>query len=109
MIHTMFYQYPVSTQNMHLAQPGANICDNGSVSVLQSECEAAGQIFAQEAGRIPGRMVVGSGGICGDGSWGQVPLGCSVQSGGDWTAHYKTGNHDTGAICKHKNTQNIAG
>ena len=40
-----------------------------------------------------------------DGSWGQVPLGCSVQSGVDWTAHYKTGNQGTGAACIHKNYQ----
>ena len=89
---------------MHLAQPGANTCDNGSV--VQSECEAAVQIFATEAGKYPGRMMqVGSGGKCLDGSWGQVPLGCSIQSGGDWTAHYKTGNLDTGAGCIHEQYQ----
>ena len=88
----MFYQYPASQPNMHLAEPGANSCDNGSVD--QSGCEAAVQIFANEANKIPGRsMVVGSGGTCNDGGWGQVPLGCSVQSctNCDWTAHYKTG------------------
>ena len=89
---------------MHLAKPGANSCDGGSV--VQSGCETAVQIFAQEAGKSPGRpLQVGSGGSCLDGAWGQVPLGCSVQSGGDWTAHYKTGNHDTGACCIHKDYQ----
>ena len=100
----MFYRYSASLQNLHLAQPGANTCDNGSV--VQSECEAAVQIFASEAGKYPGRsMQVGSGGKCLDGSWGQVPLGCSVQSGGDWTPHYKTGNLDTGVGCIHEHYQ----
>jgi len=26
-----------------------------------------------------------------DGGWGQVPQGCSAQSGGDWAAHFKSG------------------
>jgi len=92
---------PVSRQNMRLAPPGANTCDNGSV--VQSECEAAVQIFANKASKIPGRsLLVGSGGTCNDGGWGQVPLGCSVQSGGDWAAHYKTGNRDTDAGCIHQ-------
>jgi len=41
-------------------------------------------------------MVSGSGGSCRDGSWGQVPTGCSAQSGGDWAAHLKTGPTDNG-------------
>ena len=104
MVHNIFYRYPVSRQNMHLAPPGANTCDNGSV--VQSECEAASQIFATDAGKTQERsMQVGSGGKCLDGSWGQVPLGCSVQSGGDWTPHYKTGNLDTGVGCIHEHYQ----
>ena len=35
-----------------------------------------------------------------DGTWGQVPVGCSVQSGGDWAPVYKTGS-DTGLGCIH--------
>ena len=35
-----------------------------------------------------------------DGSWGRVPLGCSAQTGGDRTAHYKTSG-DTGPGCIH--------
>jgi len=44
------------------------------------------------------------GGKCLDGSWGQVPLGCSVQSGGDRAAHYKTSG-DTGPGCIHPHYQ----
>ena len=48
-------------------------------------------------------MVIGSGGTCLDEGYGQVPLGCSAQSGvnitgGDWSAHYKPSG-DTGAGC----------
>ena len=32
---------------------------------------------------------------CAHAWWGIVPVGCSVQSGGDWTAHYKT----SGSVC----------
>ena len=43
-------------------------------------------------GETPARSIQkGSGGTCRDDSWGAVPLGCSAQSGGDWTAHLKTG------------------
>jgi len=47
-------------------------------------------------------MVSGSGGSCRDGSWGQVPTGCSAQSGGDWAAHLKTGPTDNGPGCVHE-------
>ena len=51
-------------------------------------------------------LKVGSGGSCLDGSWGQVPVGCSVQSGGSGNAHYKTSG-DTGPGCIHENYQLI--
>ena len=55
--------------------------------------------------KIPKRNIqVGSGGGCNDGSWGQVPLGCSAQSGGDWAAHYKT-DTDNGDGCIHSHYQ----
>ena len=64
----------------------------------QNECESVARKLTPDT---PGRsMVVGHGGGCLDGSWGQVPLGCSVQSGGDWAAHYKTSG-DTGKGCIH--------
>ena len=53
------------------------------------------------SGNVPGRSLqVGSGGTCLDGTWGQAPIGCSVQSGGDWAPVYKTGS-DTGPGCIH--------
>ena len=61
------------------------------------ECEAAGSILSPNPRRT---LQVGHGGKCLDGSWGQVPLGCSVQSGGDRAAHYKTSG-DTGPGCIH--------
>ena len=61
------------------------------------ECEAAGSMLLPNPRRT---LQVGDGGKCLDGSWGQVPLGCSVQSGrgGDRAAHYKTIG-DTGPGC----------
>ena len=79
---------------MHLAPPGSNSCDYGE-TVPKHECEAAGSILSPNPGRT---LQVGHGGKCLDGSWGQVPLGCSVQSGGDRAAHYKTSG-DSGPGC----------
>ena len=77
----------------HLAPPGDIVCDYG-VNAAQSECEAAGLFLAQQAGETPARTLQeGSGGHCG--SWGLVPIGCSVQSGGDWAACYKP----SGTMC----------
>ena len=61
----------------------------------KDDCEAAGFSLWPNPGRS---LQVGSGGKCLDGSWGQVPLGCSVQSGGDGAACYKT-DGDTGQGC----------
>ena len=86
--------------HLHLAPPGAFKCDYGA-SVNQSKCNDSVHRFALAAGRTPGRPLrVGSGGTCLDGTWGQVPVGCSAQSRGpgDWTAHYKT-TGDTGKHC----------
>ena len=45
-------------------------------------------------------LQVGSGGSCLDAGWGQVPLGCSARTDGNFTGHYKTSG-DTGAGCIH--------
>ena len=72
---------------MHLAPSGSSSCDYGE-TVSENECEIAGKILHPRASR---KMQVGSGGTCG--SWGQVPLGCSVQSGGDGATHFKKSGH----------------
>ena len=83
---------------LHLAPGGASECDYG-VSIGKSECQASVKYFAGIARKIPGgSLKVGSGGTCSGGSWGLVPYGCSAESGGDWTAHYKTGV-DSGDGC----------
>jgi len=86
--------------NIHLAPPGTNSCDYGEM-VPKHECEAAGSLLSPNPRRT---LQVGHGGKCLDGSWGQVPLGCSVQSGGDRAAHYKTSG-DTGPGCIHPHYQ----
>ena len=79
----------------HLAPAGTSKCDHGK-SVKQSECGDAVRTLAKIAGKVPARnLLVGRGGRCRDGGWGSVPLGCSAQSGNDWTAHFKS----TGSNC----------
>ena len=77
-----------------LALPGAHACNNG-IPVPKSDCENAGKLLAPNPGRT---LQVGSGGTCLDGGWGSVPKGCSVQTGGDRAAHFKT-HGDTGHGC----------
>ena len=78
----------------HLAPAGAHTCDRG-ISATQTECEAAAEQLAAATGNAAGRAFQISAGTpddsCLDTGWGGVPLGCSVQSGGDWAARYKTG------------------
>jgi len=91
---------PAPTAAWHLAPAGAPLCDSGKVA-SQAECSAANSELAKLAGKTPGRtMVKGSGGKCMDGGWGQVPIGCSAQSAGDWAAHYKTGANSDGTELK---------
>ena len=89
----------VDTQR-HLAPKGANVCDYG-VSIAQDECETAVTTFAKMEGKVPEKnLQVGKGGTCLDNKWGQVPVGCSAQSGTGWTPHYKT-ESDSGPGCIH--------
>ena len=81
-------------KGLHLAPAGSSSCDYG-VTVPQDECVEAGRSLWPNTSK---RLHIGSGGTCSDGSWGQVPLGCSVQSGGNGAAHYKTSG-DTGKDC----------
>merc|ERR1712096_264348 len=84
-----------SKPGWHLAPEGATACDSGDVADL-AQCSSAVEGVAAAAGRTPGRSLVsGSGGSCNDGSWGNVPIGCSAQTNGDWAAHFKSsGNSD---------------
>ena len=79
------------------------MCDCG-LGASETECEEAVLQLADANGNTPARsMQTGSGGTCLDGGWGAVPVGCSAQSGGDWTAHFKRGpgtvNPDTVKRC----------
>jgi len=96
-IHNM-YQLVCGAGNLHLAPPGSHVCDYG-ISVPIGECEAAALNFWHKPGRsLVVRWPGQNGGKCLDGGWGQVPLGCSIQTGGDGAAVYKhTG--DTGKGC----------
>jgi len=79
--------------HFHLARRGAATCDHGT-PLESGACLDAVTQLAANTGASLGRAALqqGSGGGCLDGSWGQVPGGCSAQSGGDWAAHYKSGS-----------------
>eukprot|EP00492_Amphilonche_elongata_P003876 TRINITY_DN424_c0_g1_i4.p1 TRINITY_DN424_c0_g1~~TRINITY_DN424_c0_g1_i4.p1 ORF type:complete len:215 (-),score=33.85 TRINITY_DN424_c0_g1_i4:531-1154(-) len=71
----------------HLAPPGAGTCDYGE-TVSSEDCEAVSAMLV--TGPIGAPIQRGSGGSCGDGAWGNVPPGCSAQSGGGNAAHYQS-------------------
>ena len=79
------------TQRYHLAGSGSAVsCDYGTIPRTPEECGAA--VFSvNPEGVAPGcpPVTIGSGGTCGDGAWGAVPLGCSAQ-GGSYCPHFKT-------------------
>ena len=55
------------------------LCSTASVS--EAEClEAVRGLLPQSQAQGRRNLVAGS--------WGHVPVGCSVQSGGDWIAHF---------------------
>jgi len=79
--------------NMLVAHMGVAASDTcGSTSVNEAECLEAVRALLP-AGQAQGRSHLVAG------SWGHVPVGCSVQSGGDWAAHFNrraSGSNDGG-------------
>jgi len=75
----------------YLSAPGAPECIVGE-SVSEEQCNDAVKNLAPSTQPYVRGLQVGSGGRCLDEAWGQVPNGCSAQSGGDWAAHFKTGS-----------------
>jgi len=87
----MFLSSPGKLCDWHLAPAGAHICDFGNPTP-KDQCDYAVATLAKAAGKKTTKrpLVVPMGvGSCGDGGRGDVPVGCSAQSGGDWAAHYK--------------------
>jgi len=77
-------------ENAHLGVTASNFCTTESVS--EAECLDAVRALLPE-GQAQGRQNLVAG------SWGHVPPGCSVQSRGDWAAHYNrrdSGSNDGG-------------
>lgn len=74
----------------YLANKGATSCPSGSMAASLDACQAASRTVLPN-GVSQGRTLQ-------VGSWGHVPTGCSVQSGGDWAAHFNSGkgNNDGG-------------
>ena len=76
-----------------LAPRGAIMCNYGE-QVAQADCSAAVDLLTAKLGATQGRPMqvwgatrAGFDSACG--SWGSVPAGCSMQVGGDYTAHFK--------------------
>ena len=67
------------------AEGSGNACPSGSTMATQQECDMWSKIALSRLGKTAGRALQ-------TGSWGHVPGGCSVESGGDWAAHYNTGS-----------------
>lgn len=89
----------------HAAHKGAHKCDIGE-SVSEELCLQAAQQVLPE-GQTQGRDTLQVG------SYARVPVGCSVQSGGDWAAHYNknpNGMNDGGysPICAEAQTRDLA-
>jgi len=78
----------VPDTGLHLSAPGAPMCLVGA-SVSKAKCYEAVRDLAPYLQPNLRGLQVGKGGTCGDGGWGQVPNGCSAQSGGDWAPHFK--------------------
>jgi len=89
--------HQVINSNWHLAPEGAGACDFGTVATLD-ECKTASEYIMTNY--HPGKqskrslyeawMVGDSIGNCQQkGAWGGIPPGCALQTGGDWTPHYK--------------------
>jgi hypothetical protein len=72
-----------------LSAPGSTTCTSPFTIASQVECLAKG-LAAIPSDASPGRVALQTG------SWGHVPPGCSVQSGGDWAVHFNTNAASTG-------------
>jgi hypothetical protein len=75
-----------------LAPHGATSCCDFGKPVGRDDCQKAVQELADKVDKTPARDLQVFPQVCEtckDGAWGSVPLGCSAQTGYDWTAHYK--------------------
>ena len=68
-----------------LAPIGAITCGEGSSTASLAECAEAVASLTSVSGSSTARALVqGSGGRCGDGGWGDVPLGCNFGTSPSW-------------------------
>ena len=82
--------HPGGNGPMPLAQQGHAYCPAGSTSVSATDCLRTCQELLP-AGVTQGRTRLISG------NWGRLPLGCSMQTRGDYACHYSgTSRHFTG-------------
>jgi hypothetical protein len=72
---------PAPPKQYHLAPVGSNDCTSGT-NPKELECLAATRAIVAEKNQRVGRRGLIAGSLSG------VPAGCSIQTGGDWAAHY---------------------
>jgi len=85
-------------EGYHLAPKGAEKCDYGK-PVSQDDCDAAVAVVAKKHGKTPARslqVLPYPLPACTSSGWSKVPVGCSTQSEGDWSAHFKPAGN---AVC----------
>ena len=88
---------------LHLAPSGKASCDYGDPVTSEEQCRIIGKNFefmenentcVLESGTnaCRGLQIRTQDNCANDEAWGRIPLGCSVQTGGDWAAHLRRGN-----------------
>jgi hypothetical protein len=89
----MFYDRHFVSGLWTLAKIGARSCPDGTRTPLVTECSDAAAAILGSLGKKAGRdLQVGDGTGSDTSSWGGVPPGCSIQSGGDWSTHFNMGS-----------------
>jgi len=83
--HTLWDVYVKLQQAYVAGTEGSDSCPGGADAVVEGKCLEA-VVSVLPAGATQGRKTLVAG------SWGHVPPGCSMQSGGDWAAHYNRQN-----------------
>lgn len=82
-------KYQLSSDGKYyLTQPNELNCPHGYETVPKNNCNRVATTFIPEGTEHPKRSLQ-------VGAWSWVPAGCSIQSGGDWAAHYGTGKGAT--------------
>jgi len=88
-VHPGTWEWSPRPGTFYLSAPGAPMCTGGYL-VSKKKCNrAVRSLIPYTPPNVRGRQTCTRGSCLRDPGWRQVPNGCSVQSGGDWAAHFK--------------------